>query len=48
MQKSNDNTNICVVCMTNKINTVFYRCGHMCCCLPCSFLVRRDKCPMCR
>ena len=47
-QMDDDEKGLCIICMSVKINTVFYRCGHMCCCLDCSFRVRRDKCPICR
>ncbi|KAG2455911.1 LRSM1 ligase, partial [Polypterus senegalus] len=34
----------CVVCMENEV--VFLPCGHICCCLPCSEVLR--SCPLCR
>ena len=46
--KNEKEENLCVICLTNTINTVFYTCGHMCCCLQCSEIIQRDKCPICR
>ncbi|XP_039632036.1 E3 ubiquitin-protein ligase LRSAM1 isoform X1 [Polypterus senegalus] len=36
----------CVVCMENESQVVFLPCGHICCCLPCSEVLR--SCPLCR
>lgn len=40
----------CVVCTTAEVNTVFYRCGHMCTCAQCAHALRRRRasCPICR
>uniref|UniRef100_A0A1I7Z3Z0 Neuralized n=1 Tax=Steinernema glaseri TaxID=37863 RepID=A0A1I7Z3Z0_9BILA len=40
----------CIICMSNQVNTVIYRCGHMCLCFSCAqtVLSRSRKCPMCR
>ena len=40
----------CVVCTEAEVSTVFYRCGHMCCCTRCAFALRqrRSQCPICR
>ena len=40
----------CVVCTQNKIDSVVYRCGHMCVCQPCGYelISGNHKCPMCR
>ena len=41
---------VCVVCTQNKIDSVVYRCGHMCVCQPCGYelIAGNHKCPMCR
>ncbi|XP_051787806.1 E3 ubiquitin-protein ligase LRSAM1 isoform X2 [Erpetoichthys calabaricus] len=36
----------CVVCMENESQVVFLPCGHICCCLVCSEVLR--SCPLCR
>ncbi|XP_022111004.1 protein neuralized-like [Acanthaster planci] len=40
----------CTVCFENPPNAVFYRCGHVCCCLECGSKLkeRGDPCPLCR
>jgi len=37
----------CTICYQNKINILFYPCGHQCCCSVCSDHVNL-KCPICR
>ena len=41
---------VCVVCTQNKIDSMVYRCGHMCVCQPCGYelIAGNHKCPMCR
>ncbi|KAK0396779.1 hypothetical protein QR680_001850 [Steinernema hermaphroditum] len=45
-----DTHNDCIICMNGPVNTVIYRCGHMCLCTECAetVLSRSRKCPMCR
>eukprot|EP01016_Furgasonia_blochmanni_P007632 TRINITY_DN13059_c0_g2_i1.p1 TRINITY_DN13059_c0_g2~~TRINITY_DN13059_c0_g2_i1.p1 ORF type:complete len:328 (+),score=11.45 TRINITY_DN13059_c0_g2_i1:47-1030(+) len=39
---------LCIVCVDNKVNTCFYKCGHMCCCEFCAGRIRGLRCPLCR
>ena len=38
---------LCVVCLEKPYDTVFLRCGHLCCCSACVGRVK-NKCPICR
>ncbi|KAL1527735.1 hypothetical protein AB1Y20_009120 [Prymnesium parvum] len=40
----------CVVCCEAEVNTVFYKCGHLCACARCAHNLRsrRATCPICR
>lgn len=40
----------CSICMNNKVNSVIYRCGHMCMCYECAKETQRRSgdCPICR
>jgi len=40
----------CVVCLSQRRDTLFLPCRHMCLCLPCaeSLCQQSDKCPICR
>lgn len=40
----------CVICLTQRRDTLFLPCRHMCLCLPCaeSLCLHSDKCPICR
>lgn len=40
----------CVVCLSQRRDTLFLPCRHMCLCLPCaeSLCLHSDKCPICR
>lgn len=53
---SNTNTDLpgfnreCVICLSQRRDTLFLPCRHMCLCLPCaeSLCQHSDKCPICR
>lgn len=44
--------NKCSVCLENNVNSVLYKCGHMCMCYVCALklLLQHEskKCPVCR
>ena len=41
---------ICQICLLNKIDCVFYNCGHMYCCNSCALKLSESSncCPVCR
>lgn len=43
-------TSECTICMNNPVNSVIYRCGHMCMCFSCAKEMqnRSGDCPICR
>ena len=48
--QSSQGLGACVVCCEAEVNTVFYKCGHLCTCARCahSLRSRRASCPICR
>uniref|UniRef100_A0A914C7B4 Neuralized n=1 Tax=Acrobeloides nanus TaxID=290746 RepID=A0A914C7B4_9BILA len=42
--------NECTICMSNAVNSVIYRCGHMCMCFECARRTHQvnGECPICR
>ena len=45
-QLSNNEANICKICMDQAIDCVLLNCGHMCSCVKCGKLL--SECPICR
>ncbi len=48
--KVNEKSNNCAICYEKEVNSVFYDCGHMACCLECGKAIFRNNgiCPVCR
>ncbi|CAL9245316.1 unnamed protein product [Arabidopsis halleri] len=44
--RDRDVIDLCVICLEQKYDATFVKCGHMCCCLTCSLHVK--TCPLCR
>ncbi|EFH54752.1 predicted protein [Arabidopsis lyrata subsp. lyrata] len=44
--RDRDVLDLCVICLEQKYDATFVKCGHMCCCLTCSLHVK--TCPICR
>ena len=44
------NSGNCAICSEANIDSVMYRCGHMCVCMPCGLELKSQglKCPICR
>jgi protein neuralized len=44
------NEGSCVICTENKVDSVFYECGHMATCYMCSMNLKQKNhnCPVCR
>ncbi|XP_041476391.1 E3 ubiquitin-protein ligase NEURL1B-like [Lytechinus variegatus] len=38
----------CSICFEAPVNSVFYKCGHTCCCFECANKMRGSCCPICR
>ena len=38
----------CVICLDAKPNTIFFPCGHLCCCNECYGHIKNGPCPLCR
>ncbi|KNC50820.1 uncharacterized protein AMSG_06724 [Thecamonas trahens ATCC 50062] len=43
---ADEDANLCVVCMDNRIDVILLECGHVCACSECADSL--DECPMCR
>ncbi|CAD8091863.1 unnamed protein product [Paramecium sonneborni] len=39
---------MCAICLSEKRNIIFYRCGHKVCCKKCSEALKKRNCPICR
>lgn len=51
LQKQIEKNKLCIICESNEINTVFYKCGHKLACLKCFQKLKKRKqlnCPICR
>ena len=52
MENMLKNEDLCVVCLEEKRNAIFYKCGHKITCMRCasSMKIRSNplKCPLCR
>ena len=44
------NNSNCLICLDKAVDTVLYRCGHMCVCITCGMNLqqRGSHCPVCR
>eukprot|EP00828_Plagiopyla_frontata_P019025 TRINITY_DN2432_c0_g1_i1.p1 TRINITY_DN2432_c0_g1~~TRINITY_DN2432_c0_g1_i1.p1 ORF type:complete len:402 (-),score=59.19 TRINITY_DN2432_c0_g1_i1:95-1300(-) len=38
----------CKICMFNKLDTIFEKCGHACICSECAKDLKKEQCPICR
>jgi hypothetical protein len=38
----------CVICLASKPDTIFFPCGHLCCCNRCYGHLTSRRCPLCR
>ncbi|XP_067851972.1 E3 ubiquitin-protein ligase NEURL3-like [Heptranchias perlo] len=49
-QSSESLDNDCIICCSRRVDSVMYRCGHMCVCYGCGkkLLIKNSKCPICR
>lgn len=45
-----DETGLCTICFTNKVDTIISPCNHMCMCSSCVPLMKKNTivCPICR
>lgn len=46
LDSDDEEKELCVICLDEKIGTVFLECGHMACCVGCS--TKLVTCPICR
>lgn len=45
-EEDDNESNLCIVCMDNPVETVFLECGHLACCKTCG--KKLNQCPICR
>lgn len=47
-EELDDEASLCIVCMADKKDTLFYKCGHVACCFECANSMKGRDCPVCR
>ncbi|KAM9322335.1 mitochondrial ubiquitin ligase activator of nfkb 1-A [Pholidichthys leucotaenia] len=45
---ANEQTDMCVICLSEPRNCILLNCGHVCCCATCFQALPQQKCPICR
>ena len=46
----NTNLKMCPICLDKQVNAIFIPCGHISCCIDCSYIIKNNNspCPICR